>query len=217
MNLEAIKLDEEVRSEKEFDVTDAMHFLHAQFRCQGQPFPCQGIRAFPQINVPQPASDHRVETVLEAARVLAIWNGIGTLTDEVKWTCDPFHRRVTPPSVGLAYAFFRTRCLHISICTSMVLHDAIMKPNQIQGWFYDMTEIFEIGWKIAKTTDWHLVRTEIGKEQHKALVVVLETLRRLKHLQRSIKNVDVFYYRKFSEVHLRKNELFCDELGHVVL
>ncbi|VDO81630.1 unnamed protein product [Heligmosomoides polygyrus] len=27
------------KSEKEFDVTDAMHFLREQFRCQGQPFP----------------------------------------------------------------------------------------------------------------------------------------------------------------------------------
>ncbi|VDP01739.1 unnamed protein product [Heligmosomoides polygyrus] len=223
------------RSEKEFDVTDAMHFLHAQFRCQGQPFPIMpGHPGIPAdvtsrcqcgstltvsdliINVPQPASDHRVETVLEAARVLAIWNGIGTLTDKVKWICDPFHRRVTLRSVGLAYAFLRTRCLHISIWTSMVPHDAIMRYNQIQGWSYDMTEIFEIGWKIAKTTDWNLVQTEIGKEHHKTLVVVPETLRRLKHLQRSIENVDVFYYRKFSEVHLRKNELFRDELGHVV-
>ncbi|VDP00468.1 unnamed protein product [Heligmosomoides polygyrus] len=176
------------RSEKKFDVTDAMHSLHAQFRCQRQPFPIMpghpGIPADATSrcqcgltltvsdlisNVPQPVNDHRVETVLEAARVLAIWNGVRTLTDKVKWICDPFHRR-----------------------------------------------IFEIGWKIAKTTDWNLVLTEIGKKHHKALVVVPETLKRLKHLQKTIKNVDVFYYRKFSEVHLRKNELFRNELGHVV-
>ncbi|VDO81628.1 unnamed protein product [Heligmosomoides polygyrus] len=96
----------------------------------------------------------------------------------------------------------------------MVPHDAIMRHNQIQGWSYDMIKIFEIGWKIAKTTDWNLVQTEIGKEQ--ALFVVPEKVRRLKHIQRSIRNVDVFYYKKFSEVHLRKNELFRDELGHVV-
>ncbi|VDO99677.1 unnamed protein product [Heligmosomoides polygyrus] len=65
-------------------------------------------------------------------------------------------------------------------------------------------------------TDWNVVKAQIGNEHHKALVVVRETLRKLKHLQRPLKNVDVFYYRKFSEVHLRKNELFRDELGHVV-
>lgn len=91
-----------------------------------------------------------------------------------------------------------------------------MRHNQIQGWSYDMTEIFESGWRIARMTDWNVVKAQIGYEHHKALVVVPETLRRLKHLQRSLKNVDVFYYRKFSEVHLRKNELFRDELGHVV-
>ncbi|VDO89507.1 unnamed protein product [Heligmosomoides polygyrus] len=166
-------------------------------------------------NVPHPASDHRVETVLEAARVLAIWNGIETLTDKVKWICDPFHRRVTPRSIGLAYAFFRTWCLHISIWSSMAPHDAVMRHNQIQGWSYDMTEIFESGWRIARVTDWKVVKAQIGSEHQKAMVVP-ETLRRLKHLQRSLKNVDVFYYRKFSDVHLRKNELFRDELGHVV-
>lgn len=71
-------------------------------------------------NVPQSASDHRVEAVLEAARVLAFWNGIGTLKDKVKWICDPFHRRVTPRSIGLAYSSERD----VYTWSSMVPYDA---------------------------------------------------------------------------------------------
>ncbi|RCN42760.1 hypothetical protein ANCCAN_11243, partial [Ancylostoma caninum] len=90
-------------AEKEFDVKDEMHFLHGQFRCMGQPFPmipdhpmtadvaskchCSGmIRAVNLIpTLPAPACDHRIENVLEAARVLAIWNGSGTLKEKLRW------------------------------------------------------------------------------------------------------------------------------------
>ncbi|EYB82348.1 hypothetical protein Y032_0361g3462 [Ancylostoma ceylanicum] len=121
-----------------------MYFLNASFRCQGQPFPL--VPGHPNLmpevttsycgsgtitageiikGLPSPACEHRVDTVLEAARILAIWNGAGTLTEKLKWIEDPFHRRVTARSVGLAYAFFRTRCLHVSLMSTTVPQNAM--------------------------------------------------------------------------------------------
>ncbi|EYB91080.1 hypothetical protein Y032_0210g2117 [Ancylostoma ceylanicum] len=223
------------RAEKEFDVKDEMHFLHGQFRCMGQPFPmipdhpgltadvaskchCSGlIRAVNLIpTLPAPASDHRVENVLEAARVLAIWNGSGTLTEKLRWIQDPYHRRITARSVALAYSFFKTRCLHISLFATTVPADAVMRHGQVFGWPYDLAEIFEIGWRISTKTNWKDVKESLQNEHQKIILIIPEILRRLKFCSNKLKSTDVFYYKEFAEVHLRRNELFRDDVGHVV-
>ncbi|WKX98818.1 hypothetical protein Q1695_014030 [Nippostrongylus brasiliensis] len=85
------------REAREFDVSDEMHCLHGRFRCQGQPLPL--LPSVPQMpiqcnvsgtitagelipDLPEPALSHRVECVLEAARCLAIWQGVGTRAEK---------------------------------------------------------------------------------------------------------------------------------------
>ncbi|VDP59619.1 unnamed protein product [Heligmosomoides polygyrus] len=48
-----------------------------------------------------------------------------------------------------------------------------IRHKQIQGRSYDMTEIFESCWKLARMTYWNVVKTQTGDE-HKALVVSTE-------------------------------------------
>ncbi|KAK6036274.1 hypothetical protein COOONC_26221 [Cooperia oncophora] len=68
------------RSKDEYDVADVMHFLHVGFRCDGQPFPASYYSVGQLLSVvPQPACDERIECVLDAARVLAIWWDSGSV------------------------------------------------------------------------------------------------------------------------------------------
>ncbi|EYB98415.1 hypothetical protein Y032_0131g1611 [Ancylostoma ceylanicum] len=196
------------RSEREFDVNDEMHCLHGRFRCQGQPLPL--MEGVPQMDMsqcncsasitavelipdlPQPAQSHRVECVLEGARVIAIWQGLGTLAEKVKWILDPFHRRITPKSVALSYAFFRSRCLHISIMAGAVAANGIMRHAMISGWSCDITQIFELGWHIASRLSWKIAQTTVGKEHRKILIVVPESLHSLKFAAHGMKDTIVF-------------------------
>ncbi|EYC04907.1 hypothetical protein Y032_0085g1856 [Ancylostoma ceylanicum] len=223
------------RSEKEFDVQDEMHFLHGKFRCMGQPFPvmpdhpgltpdvgtrCRcstSIKAMDLIpSLPAPACEHRVENVLEAARIFAIWNGSGTLAEKIRWIQDPFHRRITARSVALAYSFFKTRCLHVSFFATTIPANAVMRHAQVCGWPYDLTEMFEIGWRLSGKANWKDIKDSWQSEHQKVILIIPEILRRLKFVSSKLKMVDIFYYKEFSEVHLRRNELFRDEMGHVI-
>ena len=221
------------RSQREFDVTDEMHCLHARFRCQGQPLPL--LEGVPQIDMsqcscsavitageliadlPQPAHSHRVECVLEGARVIAIWQGCGTLAEKVAWILDPFHRRVTPKSVALSYAFFRSRCLHVSVMAGAVPPDGIMRHPEISGWSCDITQIFEAGWRIATRISWKTAQSAVGREHRKMLILVPECLHRLKFAAQGQRDTKLFHYKEFREIHLRKTDLFDDNLGKIVV
>ncbi|KAL6737984.1 hypothetical protein Aduo_011585 [Ancylostoma duodenale] len=227
--------DCDFRSEREFDVKDEMHFLHGKFRCMGQPFPVMpdhpgltpdigtrchcstSIRAVDLIpSLPAPACDHGVENVLEAARIFAIWNGSGTLAEKLRWIQDAFHRKIIARSVALAYSFFKTRCLHVSLFATTIPANAVMRHAQVCGWPYDLTEMFEIGWRLSGKTSWKDVKDSWQSEHQKVILIIPEVLRRLKFVSSKLKMVDIFCYKEFAEVHLRRNELFRDDVGHVI-
>lgn len=63
--------------------------------------------------LPESAASHRVENVLEAGWIFAIWQGVDTRTDEVWWILDPEQRRVTPESFTLAYTYFKFKCVAV--------------------------------------------------------------------------------------------------------
>ncbi|KAK6059634.1 hypothetical protein COOONC_02733 [Cooperia oncophora] len=221
------------RAAKEFDVVDEMNCLHGCFRCQGQPLPI--LEGVPQLDVSkchcsasivagdlistlvQPAAAHRVDCVLEGARVIAIWQGCGTLSEKIAWICDPLHRRITPRSVALSYAFFRSRCLHISVMAGMVSADDIMRHWPISGWHCDVPTIFELGWRISTRTTWQVAREAVGAEHRKMVIVVPDCLHRLKQVGSQLRDTKIFYYKQFRDIHLRKTELFDDQLGHVII
>lgn len=138
------------------------------------------------------------------------------INGEAEVSEDLFHRRITARSVGLAYAFFRTRCLHVSLMSTTVPWNAIMRHAQTSGWLFDAVTIFEVGWNIATRTLWADVRDDVTKEQQKCLLLIPEMLRRLNWFNRQLKDVDIFYYRSFAEIYLKRNELFRDDVGHVV-
>ncbi|VDP16094.1 unnamed protein product [Heligmosomoides polygyrus] len=219
-------------SEREFDVSDTMHCLHVEFRCQGQRMPAlPGVPSMnlPECNVgssvvagdliptlPQPAYDHRVENVLEAARVIAIWQGCGSLAEKIRWILDPQQKRITPKSVGLAYAFFRARCMHVAIMASTVPKDGILRHARLTGWQCDTVHILELGWRLSSQSVWNeAVQKSIGFEHRKVLMVVPHNMRSLKRIN-GFKDTKVFYYREFKEIHLRRTELFDNNIGHVL-
>ncbi|RCN49896.1 integrase core domain protein [Ancylostoma caninum] len=219
-------------ADREFDVLDEMNCLHAKFRCQGQKLPI--LDGVPQIDLsacncslrltagdmipqlPQPAHSHGVECVLEGARIVAIWQGTGTLAEKIQWILDPSRRRITPRSVALSYAFFQAQCLHISVMSTTVTN-GIMRHAPIMGWTGDTTRTFELGWSMATKIAWPTARNSIGKEHRKVLLVIPDNLHRLKFAASGLKDTKAFFYRQFRELHLKKTDLFDDNLGHVIL
>ncbi|VDP09929.1 unnamed protein product [Heligmosomoides polygyrus] len=97
--------DEENRAERVFDIDDTLNCLHEEFRCQSQKLLL--LPEVPQMELsdcnvsvsviagdviprlPEPAYSHRVETVLEAARIIAIYQGCGTMREKILWILDP--------------------------------------------------------------------------------------------------------------------------------
>ncbi|VDP33292.1 unnamed protein product [Heligmosomoides polygyrus] len=124
------------RLENDYDVDDEMHFLHLQFKCDGQPFPAvEGRLGFPLTGyrvsqrttakdllpkVPKPAADERLECVLDVARVLALWWGSGSVSVKVKKIRDKNCLAINPKSVAVAYAFFKSRCSHVAAMAGLV-------------------------------------------------------------------------------------------------
>lgn len=93
------------RAERVFDIDDTLNCLHEEFRCQSQKLLL--LPEVPQMELsdcnvsvsviagdviprlPEPAYSHRVETVLEAARIIAIYQGCGTMREKILWILDP--------------------------------------------------------------------------------------------------------------------------------
>uniref|UniRef100_A0A183GL96 Rab3 GTPase-activating protein catalytic subunit n=1 Tax=Heligmosomoides polygyrus TaxID=6339 RepID=A0A183GL96_HELPZ len=89
--------------ERELDVLDKMHYLYVLFRCCGIPGTARAGEFIPQLT--DRAYSHCVKCVLEAARVIAIWQGCGIRTDKLRWILDTSQRRITPKRFALGYAF----------------------------------------------------------------------------------------------------------------
>ncbi|KIH58474.1 hypothetical protein ANCDUO_11320 [Ancylostoma duodenale] len=221
------------RLEDEYDVKDSMHFLHMQFRCDGQSFPSiEGQPGFPLPScrcsqtivagdliptLPQPAFDERIECVLDAARVLAIWWGQGSISQKVHYITDRTVFALNPKAVGYAYAFFRTRCNHISIMSAAVPREAKFHHSMIAGWPWDITCIAEYGWRISQELEWSAAEKVIRSDEHgRVAVIIPEVLTRLKHCLSGPKTT--FYtYRSFRDIRTTNNILFSNEVGNVVL
>ncbi|KAL6726737.1 hypothetical protein Aduo_008677 [Ancylostoma duodenale] len=219
--------------EDEYDVKDSMHFLHMQFRCDGQSFPSiEGQPGFPLPScrcsqtivagdliptLPQPAFDERIECVLDAARVLAIWWGQGSISQKVHYITDRTVFALNPKAVGYAYAFFRTRCNHISIMSAAVPREAKFHHSMIAGWPWDITCIAEYGWRISQELEWSAAEKVIRSDEHgRVAVIIPEVLTRLKHCLSGPKTT--FYtYRSFRDIRTTNNILFSNEVGNVVL
>ncbi|KAL6723814.1 hypothetical protein Aduo_018780 [Ancylostoma duodenale] len=231
-----ITLDNDVSSriEDDFDVVDPMHFLHVKFACDGQAFPSvNGRPGFPLTQcrcsqnivvgdllpmVPQPAYDERVECVLDAARALAVWWGPGSISLKVQRIVDKSYMALTPKAVAFAYAFFRAKCMHVSIMTAMVPLTARLRHNSLSGWPWDTTNIIEYGWNLGRRLEWPEVAPAVQKasEHSRVVVVVPEVLHRLKHCHHGPKT-EIFYYQSFKQIRTTNNVIFSDEVGNVVL
>ncbi|KAK6062095.1 hypothetical protein COOONC_00244 [Cooperia oncophora] len=211
------------RSKDEYDVADVMHFLHVGFRCDGQPFPAvEGRGSFPLDScrcsrttrvgqllsvVPQPACDERIECVLDAARVPSDMR-----------IMDKSYKVLTPKAIGFAYAFFRHRCLHVSIMAGTVPQEAPLRHSQLPGWPCDATRVIEYGWRIAKKLEWETIAQSVqnGQEHGRIVVVVPEVLHRIKFCHTS-PNMAIFYYKSFREIRATNTAIFADDVGNVIL
>ncbi|VDL84821.1 unnamed protein product [Nippostrongylus brasiliensis] len=133
-------------AEREFDVLDTMNCLHVEFRCQRQAMPV--LPGVPQMEL----SSCNVGTliVVEAARIIAVYQGCGFLRENVQWIQNPDRKLVTTWSISLAYAFFNDRCMHVTIMASLMQRDGIMRHARVPGWTCDIVHIIEIGWRLAK-------------------------------------------------------------------
>ncbi|KAK5971671.1 hypothetical protein GCK32_006177 [Trichostrongylus colubriformis] len=219
--------------EDEYEVSDSMHFLHVQFRCDGQPFPAIEGRAGFQLNscrcsrstyvkdllpdIPPPALDERVECVLDAARVLSIWWDVGSISLKVQRIMDRSYKVLKPKAVGFAYAFFRHRCLHVAIMAGSVPQGAPFRHTSLYDWICDSTRIIEYGWRIAKQVEWPQVALTVqsGQEHNRIVLVIPEVLHRIKHCLMG-PNTIVFYYKSFRDVKATSTAFFADDVGNVV-
>ncbi|EYC44820.1 hypothetical protein Y032_0448g1637 [Ancylostoma ceylanicum] len=189
-----------------------MHFLHVKFACDGQPFPSLNGRPGFTLSqcrcsqnivvddllpmIPQPAYDERVECVLDAARALAVWWNPGSISLKVQRIVDKSFMALTPKAVAFAYAFFRAKCMHVSIMTAMVPLTARLRHSSLSGWPWDTTKIIEYGWNFGRRLEWPDVAPAVQKanEHSRVVVVVPEVLHRLKHCHHGPKT-EIFYYQ----------------------
>ncbi|VDL83425.1 unnamed protein product [Nippostrongylus brasiliensis] len=175
---------------EEFKVADEQHFLHVTFRCYGQPFPeFKGKPGFPLHTcrcskelfvkdllsaVPSPAAEERIECVLDAARVLTIWWGLGSISRKVQRILDREHLAVNTKAIGVAYAFFRAKCSHVLLMSALVPQNARLRHPLISGWPYDVTRIVEYGYEIGRKLDWtSAAPIATWADEHGRAVVVL--------------------------------------------
>ncbi|KAL6724148.1 hypothetical protein Aduo_019063 [Ancylostoma duodenale] len=167
-------------------------------------------------SLPQPAFDERLECVLDAARVLAIWWGQGSISQKMHlMDMDRSVLALNPKSVGYAYAFFRSRC--ISIMTAMVPKGAKFRHSPIFGWPWDVTRIAEYGWRISQELEWYSAERTVRSDEHgRVAMIIPEVLTRLKHCLAGLKTT--FYtYRSFKDIRTTNNLIFSKEVGNVIL
>ncbi|VDO93748.1 unnamed protein product [Heligmosomoides polygyrus] len=124
----------------------------------------------------------------------------------MRWILDTSQRRITPKSVALGYAFYKSKCMHIALMASVTPMDGIMRHAEIKGWDCDTSHIFELGWRMATGITWNPAAQSAVKEHKKVLFVVPHSLRALKRVN-GMKESKFFYYRLFKEIHLRKTEV----------
>ncbi|VDO89514.1 unnamed protein product [Heligmosomoides polygyrus] len=108
----------------------------------------------------------------------------------------------------------RSRCVHASVFAG--LHtNGIMRHSDVCGWLCKTSRIFELGW--SRTT-WTGPDRLIGKEHRRILLLLVSKiyLHRLKFAAGGAKDQQVFFYREFGEVHLKKTNLFDNNIGHVI-
>lgn len=230
-----IRADCNFRDELEFTVQDPSHILHAQFQCRGQDFPavngspsfplekCRvagSIRAVDLISIlPHPANCYEVDCVLSAARILSIWSGPGSVTSKVEQILNPAVKKLDPRAVGFAYAFFKTRCVHIAMMAKLVEPATTMRHGAVDGgWPSDFKRILEIGWTFARRVEWSdVVESHLFGEVHnRVLLVVPAVLERMRFMTGGTKT-RVFYYSEFSALRTKNDSIFMDDVGVVII
>ncbi|XGW28157.1 hypothetical protein V3C99_008173, partial [Haemonchus contortus] len=229
----SIRRDSFFRLENDYDVDSSMHFLHVRFKCDGQSFPSvEGRPGFPlsscrcsqQItvsdllpSVPPPAAGERIQCVLDAARVLAIWWGEGSVSCKVQRIMDSSSLALNPKSVAVAYCFFRFRCSHVALMSGMVPQEARFNHTILPGWPWDTSRIIQYGWHMARSMEWSTIRPVVANanEHGRTVILVPDVLRRLTFCRKGPRTT-MFYYRSFREVRRNNNVLFANEVGNVV-
>ncbi|KAK6056783.1 zinc knuckle [Cooperia oncophora] len=219
--------------ENDYDVDSTMHFLHVRFKCDGQSFPsvdgrpgfdlsrcrCSQKTTVSDLipSVPPPASAERVQCVLDAARVLAIWWGPGSIMCKAQRIADSSYLALHPKAVAVAYSFFRSRCSHVAIMSGLVPQEARFNHTTLSGWPWDTNRIIQYGWHLSRTMEWSDVSQKImsANEHSRVVILVPEVLRRLTFCLKGPRTT-MFYYRSFHEIKRNNNILFADEVGNVV-
>ncbi|VDO92581.1 unnamed protein product [Heligmosomoides polygyrus] len=229
-----VQFDLLLKLENDYDVDDDMHFLHLRFRCDGQPFPAvDGRPGFPLPScrvsqmtivsdmlptVPPPAAEEKVECVLDAARVLAVWWGTGSISEKCRRIMDKTYLAINPKAVAVAYLFFRRRCTHVAVMSGMVPAESRLNHKGLRGWPWDTTRIVEQGWNLSRAMEWTAQAQNLVEEDQHARIVILipKVLHRLTFCVKGPRTT-LFYYRSFREIRRNNNVIFADEVGQVVI
>ncbi|VDL67784.1 unnamed protein product [Nippostrongylus brasiliensis] len=211
-----------------------MHFLHMTFQCDGQPFPAvEGRPGFPLYPcrcgrrtevcdllpaVPPPAAEDKIECVLEAARVLSIWWGSGSISMKCQRIMNKAFLSINPKAVAVAYSFFKMMCTHVAIMSGLVPLDARLNHKRIPGWPWDITRIVEYGWNMGRSMEWMVEAQSLAEENQHARTIVLvpEVLHRLTFCGKGSKTT-LFHHRSFREIRRNNNVPFADEVGSAVI
>ncbi|VDL77857.1 unnamed protein product [Nippostrongylus brasiliensis] len=218
-----------------FIVQSPSHILHVQFQCRGQDFPAVSgslsfplqtcsvagkIRALDLISIlPHPASDVGVDCVLSAARILSIWSGPGSASSKAEQIVNPMVKKLDPRAVGFAYAFFKTRCVHIAMMAKLMEPTKVMRHAEVDGgWPSDFKRIVAMGWSMARRVEWtEVVESRIfGQAHNRVLLVVPTVLQRVRFMSGGSRT-RVFYYNDFSDIRTKNDSIFTDDLGEVII
>ncbi|VDP45495.1 unnamed protein product [Heligmosomoides polygyrus] len=143
--------------------------------------------------------------------------GPGSISAKSQRIMDRHYLALSTKAMGVAYAFFRTRCSHVLLMAGLVSPKARIRHSLVSWWPWDMTRVVEYGFEIGRRLEWSAVAPTVtlSDEHSKIALVIPECLTRLKHCRGSSELV-LFYYKSFFDLSKKNTRLFADEVGRVV-
>ncbi|VDO20406.1 unnamed protein product [Heligmosomoides polygyrus] len=214
------------RIEDEWDVIDPMNFPLSTCQCSQQLV----VRDL-LVNVPQPAAHERIECVLDAARVLAVWWGPGSIALKGQRIVDRNYLALSTKAMGVAYAFFKARmAVGCDACGGIRLRDrtsagmglrrshvgvayAFFKARMAVGCDacggIRLRDRTSAGMGLRRSHANYGRRTQQSDRYRTGVLDASEAL--------PLWSKNMFYYRSFFDLRRKNTKLFADEVGRVVL